>query len=274
MEVAKNYLKKHIFLTPTDEIAKLSTPLTNVGLSYFSYDKSYSNGLQLRLTNHPNWTEHFYKSELYKHDIFERCPEQFCSGHVFWSWLNRDPVFTEASKYNIESGITIIEKSSQSCAFYHFGTTKNNPAFPKHLMKNLSFLYRFIDSFQEKAAHLIKQSEKGSSTTNHKSLLHRDQFALPHDSKQFIDFLKKTEIRRLYLGEQFDNTYLTRREIDIVRLLIEGNKPVAISKELCLSQRTLEVHISHIKDKLNCNTLFELGYVLGTLGPKSLFPFY
>ena len=266
MELSEAFFKKHITFTAVNEIARLAAPLEKVGITYFSYDKSYNDGTQIRLTNHEKWTEHYYRAELYKYDVFENNPEQFCSGHVFWSWLNREPVFTEAAKYNIDDGLSIIQKNLKYCNFYHFGTARNEPLTSSALIKKINFLYRFINSFHEKAAHLIKIGEKSALP-----LSREDSFNCPLnekflDSKNFAEFLKKTEIKRLYLGEQFDNAYLTRREIDIVRLLIEGKKPV------CLSQRTLEVHISHIKEKLKCNTLFELGYAIGTIGHKTLLP--
>ncbi len=87
------------------------------------------------------------------------------------------------------------------------------------------------------------------------------------------DILTKTEVTRLYLGDDFDNLYLTRREMEVLGMLKDGNKPVEISRKLQLSERTLETHIKNIKAKFKCNTLFELGCVTSKLSIQNIFPF-
>lgn len=271
----ENFYKEHVTFTSVADMRLLIKPLQNIGISYFTYDKNYDDGTHIRLTTHGDWIESYYRQELYNGAIFEKDLTLFGTGHVFWSWLNREPVYSAAAEHNIDHGITIIQKQNNSCDFYHFGSTRDNFLSPENLIRHLGLLYRFIDFFREQAGGLIKVAEE---TRIRLPNLHTDQIALPTfsqfpDKNSFVDFLKKTQVRRLYLGEEFNNAYLTRREIDIVRLLMKGRKSVDISGELSLSDRTLEVHISHIKEKFKCDTLFELGFLLGSLGPKSLYPF-
>ena len=47
---------------------------------------------------------------------------------------------------------------------------------------------------------------------------------------------------------------LSRRELEVVRLLAEGQSNREIAERLCLSQRTIENHVLHILAKLNLNT--------------------
>jgi DNA-binding NarL/FixJ family response regulator len=47
---------------------------------------------------------------------------------------------------------------------------------------------------------------------------------------------------------------LTRREIDVLRLLAEGKSNRAIAEELFISPRTVGVHLSSVFDKLDVHS--------------------
>ena len=57
--------------------------------------------------------------------------------------------------------------------------------------------------------------------------------------------------------------YLTKRETIIVALLIKGMRAKQIAWELHSSLHTINTHLSNIKEKLNCDNIFQLGLILG-----------
>jgi DNA-binding CsgD family transcriptional regulator len=57
--------------------------------------------------------------------------------------------------------------------------------------------------------------------------------------------------------------YLTRKETVIVALLIRGMRAKQIAWELNSSLHTINTHLSNIKEKLNCDNIFQLGLILG-----------
>jgi DNA-binding NarL/FixJ family response regulator len=57
--------------------------------------------------------------------------------------------------------------------------------------------------------------------------------------------------------------YLTRKETVIVALLIKGMRAKQIAWELNSSLHTINTHLSNIKEKLNCDNIFQLGLILG-----------
>lgn len=59
-------------------------------------------------------------------------------------------------------------------------------------------------------------------------------------------------------GKQIDNIYLSRRESDVVHLIVTGKTIKEIAKKLALSPRTVEHYIENIKLKLNVHTKSEL----------------
>lgn len=271
----EKFYRDHVTFTATQDIKTLTQPLLDIGISYFTYDKNYNDGSHIRLTTHPHWIESYYRQELYNGAIFEKDLKLFANGYVFWSWLNREPVYSAAAEHDIDHGITIIRNHKNSCDFYHFGATRDKYLSPEHFIRNLPLLYHFINYFHNRAGALIKKAEATRITLpnlNTKDISLPDKQKFP-DKKTFLDFLKKTEVRRLYLGQDYDNAYLTRKEIKVINFLISGNRSSDISEDMHVSQRTVEVHIGNIKNKFKCRSLFDLGYKLGTLGPHCLYPF-
>lgn len=70
--------------------------------------------------------------------------------------------------------------------------------------------------------------------------------------------VKKTgftdEQGNFYLGNTFGNTYLTKREVEVFKLILEGYCAKKIAKILNISYRTVESHTEAIKLKLQSPT--------------------
>ena len=66
---------------------------------------------------------------------------------------------------------------------------------------------------------------------------------------------QQDEIKRFYLGEDFNNNYLTGKELEILLHLKWGKKLVEIAKSLFVAEKTIESHINNIKEKLHCRTI-------------------
>jgi two-component system nitrate/nitrite response regulator NarL len=55
-----------------------------------------------------------------------------------------------------------------------------------------------------------------------------------------------------------DHFHLTRRELDVVGLIVKGLSNRDIAKQFELSEETVKRHLSNIFDKLNISTRLEL----------------
>ena len=63
-----------------------------------------------------------------------------------------------------------------------------------------------------------------------------------------------------------DGTPLTRREIEVVRLVAEGRTNREIASELFLSPRTVDMHVRNILSKLDCRSRVEASIKAGDIG--------
>ncbi len=71
------------------------------------------------------------------------------------------------------------------------------------------------------------------------------------------------QAEKLALRKAFDT--LTSREIDILKLLIIGQRNASIADELCIAVRTVEVHRASLMKKFAANTIAELAFRYGKL---------
>ena len=63
-----------------------------------------------------------------------------------------------------------------------------------------------------------------------------------------------------YDGKQ---VYLTQKETIIVKKQVQGLRTKEIAWELNSSLHTVNTHLANIKEKLNCDNIFQLGLKLG-----------
>jgi len=60
------------------------------------------------------------------------------------------------------------------------------------------------------------------------------------------------------LGNEIDNVYLSKRQLDCAKLLLQGNKIKEIADRLNLSPRTIETYLDNMKAKLKCRNKIDL----------------
>lgn len=276
-QIDERFFRTHITFTSVAKIVEISRPLKHIGFSYFTFDRHYNDGSRICLTNAGSWIEHYWRSGLYKAAIFEKDPMNFLDGYVFWDWLKRDPIYSAASEHDIDHGLTISEKHEQFSDFFHFGANRKRNLSHDEILKVMGYLYRFVASFKQKMRHIIN-----AAVLDRQAFPCYGQTAQPiHSSDLNIDvssgnigeFLKSTEITRLYLGEEFNNAYLTRKEVCVLASIMNGDNFQTASSTLGLSESTFDYHISNIKKKLNCKSIFQLGCQIGVISEKNIYPF-
>ncbi|MCC2625357.1 MAG: hypothetical protein K0R14_1230 [Burkholderiales bacterium] len=264
----EDFYHNHITFTSVGVIKEMLKELSGIGLTYFTFDRTYTDGSHLRLTSSGEWIEYYYRQKLYDVAIFEKNPAMFSNGVLFWSWLNRDPVYSKAALHDIDHGLTIVQSHKLYCDFFHFGTYVNNPISEATLLSQLDCLHKFIAVFKQKARGLIKKSEVARFILPTKS---NTQYEIKDVvGANNLSALEQGEIKRFYLGDEFGDVYLTGKEMQILLHLCNGNKLVDVAKMLFISEKTAETHIGNIKNKLKCRTMFELGAASQNLGLQNI----
>ncbi len=96
--------------------------------------------------------------------------------------------------------------------------------------------------YEEDLLHILKKELNLSAChTDHAILLNHDKDAI-----------------RYVMTKSGSRVLLSKREIECLHYLIKGKAAKEIARQLDISPRTVELHISHIKNKMNCRTSLEL----------------
>jgi len=247
--------RNHITFTSVPLIDEITKPLNLIGLYHFSYDRVYSDDSHLRLCNMGAWLETFYRKKLYEGSIFEINPKLFQNGYILWVWLKKEPVYTVAAQYDIDHGIGIIQRYKFYTDFFHFGSKCNNYISPQDMCSKLSYLNKFILYFKDKAKDIIKTAEAQRFILPF-NLLKSKQNNTIHveNSCDEEKFLNQINTSRFYLEGMTSTSHLTKREVSILKYLLEGYTAKQIACSIKISFRTVENYINILKIKLQCDS--------------------
>jgi DNA-binding CsgD family transcriptional regulator len=272
-----NIYKTNPTFTATNEIAEFTQPLKKIGLEYFTFDRHYNDNSRFSLTNSGKWIEHYWREKLYKNAIFEKDTSKFADGHVFWNWLQREPVYSAAADYGIDNGITLVDKQENYYDFLHFGAINNSSINNDYLIDKLHYLHQFSHIFKHKMYRIIQIAEK------YKIQVPVNEFSASVAEKRisegrvansdFYGSLGKRDAGRIYLDGSFNNTWLTQREFKTMVLLTQGFSISEVAIQLNISDDAINKYVKNIKDKLNCKTLCELGCAIGKILAKNAYLF-
>lgn len=254
-------LKNYVF---GDDIQAICKPLKDhFGIHSLVYHKLYDDGSEIKLGTNPLWLEHFLKYNLFQHSTFEHHPSLYQSGYVLWSQLKtHSKVLSDARKqFGIANGITFIKKFDGGCEFFFFGTAPANNNMGHFYLNNIDILENFIRYFKQKAAPLMQRAEKNK-------IVIPNRFAIDKPKDKAIFTIKDETSRREFLqnlktelgtiNTRFGEIKLSKREIDCAEQLVQGKTGREIALALSISDRTVETHLLHLKEKLNTRTKSEL----------------
>lgn len=246
-------LEKHFSLSSSSDIQEICLPLQTMGITYFNYLKVYHKDFsRTLLTNRPDWIAHFYKEALYHCNAVVKTEYYADKGFFLWKEMDQfDPAYFDAREgFNIDHGITFVEKYTDFTVLYIFATERNNDAINSLYLKNRALLQRFIYYFNEVARCLIKKSERHKIFLPEEQLRLSSGLACSRESEDvFKNFLEQTIIKRYYLSPQHD-LYLTKQQALCAFYTIQGFTVKETARVLDISFRTVEEHLNAVKNKI------------------------
>ena len=195
------------------------------------------------------WLEHYLAHDYPAIGFFEKNMADTGTAHTLWTAFNDDdPILIDSrAMFNINYGITITRTHHQYTDYFNFGTAINNPSIQQELFAQQDKLDQFINLFYVQAKHLLQKANKSA-------------FYLSDFQKS-----SKTKPIRHHLGAAFDYQYLTPRELDTIQWLLQGKTVPEIAMLLAIATRTAEKHVENIKQKLQCKTQCQLGFIAAKL---------
>lgn len=263
--------QKHIFTTSSKDIEQICLPLEKVGISFFVYCRIYPDRKRLFLCNKPRWSENFllkYCQNLYqesseieeniKHNLFI-VPEMYPNINTFQD---------AKGLLGLRSGIIVPIYYAKYKEVCYFASEKLNSYQNNYYMDNIDMLLRFINYFKHKANRIIILAEKSTvDPPNSMPILDTQNEKLNFDQKiNKEQFMSEIKPKQLYLPFDKNQTPITNREYQCLKLIVEGKSSKEIGRYLKISPKTVENFIEKIKIKFNCRKISQLIYNLAKLG--------
>jgi len=249
--------KSNVMLASCKEVDALCAPLWKKGITSFCYTRTYDDGTFIDVVSNSAVIERFYycEDELYNYYPPDVRPEEFVGEYVLYNSLSQENLaLTVLSKQlNIDNIFVIVKRRRNYHEVFNFGSSRDNIEIVNFYINNLNFLERFIYFFRDKAKSIIRKYEQDRIIRVIENL--SEQLIKNESLPTHIDpscFQQAIEVERYYFSEYDDKVFLTHREIECLKWCVYGKTACEIALLLQISKRTVEAHLSAIKQKFNC----------------------
>jgi DNA-binding CsgD family transcriptional regulator len=154
----------------------------------------------------------------------------------------------------------MIKKNKIGTDYYHFATDSNNKSINQVYLANIDLLDRFIVYFHEKVqqSSLLKQAYHWTFDLESHNKIQMTNFGDDIIICDKLDFFRSIDLHKNFEQIQVESVVLSRRQEEILQLIVYGKTIKEISKILKLSPRTVGHYFETIKFKFNVYTKSEL----------------
>jgi DNA-binding CsgD family transcriptional regulator len=252
-------LLKHPSLLHADQIAEICAPLKKLNISYFSHVRISHDKKMSAISSNPDFTEHYLKNQYFTTDIHMVDENKF--GNFFvWDGIEfsgrSGQMCREAGEFGIHNPFTIIDRNNNGIDYYHFANNSTNKQINQMYLANIDLLHLFISYFKDN----IKKSKPLSKAHDFKFNVNSDikiafeDSLITYDRSDFLNSINHKKFPKI----EIENQTLSKRQSEILRLVVRGMTMKEIGKILNLSPRTVGHYFETIKMKLNISTRSEL----------------
>lgn len=169
-------LNNHFSLTSAQEVNNICyASLNAIGVSYFNYIKIYNDSSRELLTNNADWIDFFYKRKLYQTVAVINIEHLLPKGYFLWTELeSNDPAYVHSRElFNIDNGISFVEKTKDVTILYIFGSTRSNYQINNFYIRNIELFKRFILYFKDKGEKLLNMAKNNKIILPEKQIIHK-----------------------------------------------------------------------------------------------------
>lgn len=232
-------------------IKRICVPLEKfLAIPIFSYFRIESDGRFGNLSNYPEELEYYYSEQFYLDYPYLIHPSLLRSGCVYTTVAHNtsssEKIFNQFQMFNL---LIILQQSGECVEGFVFAMKGSDSKIDVDFYPKLEMMHQFIRYFKREARSLIESMmDAGFNLREAKgeAFFHVDtSLPLSNSDPQVLKFLQAI-------------SPLSRRERQCLELFKQGNSAQATAAILGLSQRTIEHYFDSIKDKLGCNSKWEL----------------
>ncbi len=260
------FLQNHIALSSSNDINEICRPLAKLGITYFSFVRTFKDGSHIRLSNNADWTKHYYRRGFYN-VVINQVPN--AEGNILWSCIDRYPLFHDASEYfDVDNGMVMVFSFNDVVERYFFGAKRENKKVNSMYVNQVDLFKRFVLYFKEVAKPLIDMADSSRIVVPLEMIdIEDNEFCNNENVKEFLDEIK---IHKVCIRSNGEDVLININEAKILSLMKRGFTAKEISDEIGLTKKTIDHYRDKLKEKLNlytarnlltlvnCNSLIDL----------------
>lgn len=238
-----------------NKINTLNSPLETIfGVNLHLYYRIDAHGGLTFITRSPDLSEYYFFNEFYKSSPFLKHPDLVQPGFTlgFDPRIERDQNHMD-HRFHMSNHFSLVEKENEIMHVHFFATKQKDYNLTNMYLNNLERLKSFCNFFRKEADEILEDMKVDfkniAGVDFYKSGENMSYDAATKD--KFFQWMKKTVGIDLFEP-------LSSREVDCLRLLLEGKSSSLIGKQLHISHRTVDHHVEHIREKLMCATKAEI----------------
>jgi DNA-binding CsgD family transcriptional regulator len=243
------------------DLVDICEPILKGKITGFAYLRFLENGRYLNLCTDLKWTEHCLKY-VHDHDhILGREGNKAMEDnfHCFlWPTISSDHLLNAVHDFDFWHGISIFKRIGHSLEIWAFATSRENHLMSNFYLNNIETIKDFIKLFNQKAKNIIDTNNCDKLGILKNAIDYSTDFNDHYISKQINQFLSAIDIKKYPLITQNKEIFLSVRENQCLNHLAFGKTAKEIGKELNISNRAIELYLKNIKNKLGCNSKFDM----------------
>ena len=233
------------------KIRDVCSPITtHLGIHHFCYFFVEENGNFGLLTNNLHYTEFYIESNFHLTVPYYAYPSLFRSGQAFVPIaFGENYEKSLNSRFSMDHFFLILEVTEKKVEGFCYSNKNVNIQQLPYYLNNSDILNKFNAYFKREVKDLIKELNGNSFNMQEergKCFLEIDN-SLPLIKE---DFKIKKVLKEIY--------GLSPQEQRCLELFQKGHSAQATAAIMGLSRRTVETYFNMIKEKLNCNSKWDL----------------
>jgi DNA-binding CsgD family transcriptional regulator len=250
----KGYLDS--ILKNCQEVDVICAPIfSSLQTKAFSFCRAYKDGGRVYFCNFSDWGEHVIKNDYLNTFSFKQEPV-FEKVSLWKFWPKQDRKYRQLiqdaeQSFSQNSGIALTHHYENHSDFFSLRGYSAHSVYEANAcyLNNLELIRRFTGYFLSKIDPLLRSAQKDQLLySQHQSCLpiqgHQPESDTNHGYKELLSVFSQTQIF-------CEGIHVTPRQVECIVYMMLGKSSKEIARDLCISQRTVEAHISHLKSKLN-----------------------
>lgn len=255
------FIRYHPTIVCQADLVEICKPLQKLNIVYFAHvhidEKSNMSGI----SSCPEYFKIYFNNNFYQYDLHMANLSREKS-YIIWDTIQRTKQSKIMHHYftqlNRDHTFSIVKSSKTTKDYYHFAVKNEHDFMNNRYLQLLEELHCFINYFTEQVNtnKQLKLAYKMKISINKQLGGFFFNGQLQNDA--FKDFYNEIKTKHFYFNHI---EYLTKRELECLYWISKGKTATEIAIILQITDRTIKEHFKNIKQKLNCQTLFQLGMV-------------